>query len=343
MKKAKMLTFEGQDVYAYTFGNAALEVTAIDFGATICAIKTKDRNGNMENVVVDFKNPQDYIDCPGPYLNAIVGPVAGRIAYGEYDLDGVTQHLSINNGLNHLHGGASGISKQRFHVEEIKGEYPKLRFTLKTQHDVDGYVGAFTYQIDYTVIDTVLQVEYACIPEKKTVLNMTSHLYFNLSGEMKESIKEHALMLPSAHKLKIHEDGFPYCVEEIVKDSTFDFSTLRNIGENFELGSEEYVLTRGYDTPFLLDKGNEILLACEKSGRRLRIKTDQKSVVVYSANYFDESMYMNEGRQAYPFCCIALETQDAPNGVNIDGLETQQIFDHEHPYHQCTQYHFSCE
>lgn len=338
MKKEKILRYHDEDVYAYTIGNAALEVTAIDFGATITSIKTKDRHGKVENVVVDFLNPQDYIDCPGPYLNAVVGPVAGRIAYGEYDLDGVKQHLSINNGSNHLHGGASGVSKQRFHV--TAGENT-LCFTLAAHHDIDGYKGLFQYEIVYRVTGDTLHIEYNCTPEHKTVLNMTSHLYFNLSGEMKSDIHGHELLLPSSHKLKIHEDGFPCCKETIEEESTFDFSTLRSIGENFALGSDEYQLTRGYDTPFLLDEGNKIILHCKESGRTLTIQTDQKSVVAYTANWFDDSMVMNEGRHAYPFCSIALETQDPANGVNIDNVETNQIFDHDHPYHQHTAYTFT--
>ncbi len=336
--KTFVLHTEQGDIYAYTIKNEEIEVTALNYGASITSIKTKDRNGTFENVVAAYDHMQDYILKPGPYLNALVGPVAGRIAHGKYMLDEELQQLSINNGINHLHGGKSGISKKFFDVMEKENG---LEFFLETDHVEDGYKGTFVYKISYILEGNTLRIEYTCIPEEKTLLNMTSHMYFNLSGDMKRSVYDQYLMIPSTKKLKIHKDGYPCQIEEIEKESAFDFQVSKNIKENFDKGSNEFHLTKGYDTPFLLDKGNTICLEDPVSQRKLSIITDQSCVVVYSANYFDDGMILNGNHKAYPFCAIALETQDMPNGINIAKEKSNQIFDREHPYHQTTRYVFS--
>jgi len=327
-------------VKEYTIYNDELEVSAINFGASVTAIKTRDKEGNMENILASFQDIESYFSSPGPYLNAMVGPVAGRIAYGKYEIDGETRQLSINNGVNHLHGGASGISKQFFDViEEVIDEKKILRFVLDTNHVVDGFSGDFHYEIKYILEKNTFTIESTCWPKQRTILNMTSHMYFNLSGELKRSIEGHLLMVPANHKTLIHDEGHPYEIVPIESGSAFDFRVPKKIGENFEIGDDEFAITRGYDTCFVLDNGNKIVLEDEISGRILEVITDQRSVVVYSANYFDEQLILNEGRKGQPFCSIALETQDIPNVVNIAPSDAK-IYDENSPYSQKTTYIF---
>ena len=112
----KVAEFSQGAVYAYTIQNEAIHMTALNFGAVITELKTSDRSGNMENVVAAFSDIMDYERQQGPYLNAVVAPVAGRIAYGSYSMENTVHQLSINNGCHHLHGGTGGISRQLFHV-----------------------------------------------------------------------------------------------------------------------------------------------------------------------------------------------------------------------------------
>ncbi|MDQ0361713.1 aldose epimerase family protein [Breznakia pachnodae] len=341
MKSEELYNYQGNPVYEYTMRNDELEIRALNYGASVTMIQAKNKNGVKENVVVAYDDIESYFTQPGPYLNAMVGPTAGRIAYGKYMLDGKEHTLSLNSPPNHLHGGATGISKQFFHAEELKdGDKQILRFTLDVDHSKDGYSGTYTYQIDYILEGNTFTIKSLCAPQNKGIANLTSHMYFNLSGDLKDSINGHELKIPSSKKTKVDKDNYPGAIVDIDKNSAFDFLNYKTILQNFAKGDEEFEITRGYDTAFLLNEGNTITLHDKESGRLMNVTTDQKSVVVYSANYFDSQLIINENKKGYPFCSIALETQDIPNGINIVGDEGR-VFDTQHPYKQITTYEFS--
>lgn len=340
MMKTKIAEFSQGAVYAYTIENEYIQLTALNFGATITELKTADRTGSMENVAASFSDILDYERQEGPYLNAVVGPVAGRIAYGRYTMDHSVHQLSINNGCHHLHGGAGGISKQLFTVEVEK---QALHFHLECRHAMDGFPqGSYVYDVWYRLSGNTLTIEYLGTPPQKSLMNMTSHLYFNLSGNLQDSVLEHDLRMDSVEKLKIHADGHPYQKERIEAEGAFDFRNLISIRKRYELGHPEFQYTRAYDTPFLLgDKG--ITLYHAGSGRRLDIITDAPCVVMYSANYFDDALILNSNKRGEAFTALALETQELPNVVNIEGVTERSFFDPLHPYKQQTVYTFSHE
>ena len=332
-----------QKINAYTFDNDQLKATILDFGATVHELCVKEADGTWTHMAASYQKMSDYFDQGGPYLNAIVGPVAGRIGYGTYYLDGNVQKLSINNGANHLHGGATGVSKQFFNVEFLKDGRCGVACTLKASHAIDGFKGTFDYTIYYIIENNTLTIEYKCVPTNKTLLNMTNHLYFNLSGSTKECVMDnHVLQFACDNKLKLHKDGQPFKVEPIVKDGPFDFNNGANLKENFEKGSDEFAISVAFDTPFLLKDGI-IKLKHVPTGNTLTINTDQKAVVAYSACWFDENLTFHDGTIGYKYNSIALETQDAPNGINIDEYEHNQIFSPEHLYTQKTSYTFTKE
>lgn len=342
MEKAIRI-YKNKPIYEYTLCNEYVEVSALNYGATITSIKTRDKNGEMANILVSFDEVDSYFTEPDPYLNALVGPVAGRIAHGKYIVDGNTKQLSINSGDNHLHGGQTGISKQIFEVKKIEDEDAQiLRFSLVCNHDLDGFEGEYNYIIDYILEGNSFSIVSKCIPEKRTIINMTSHMYFNLSGDLKTSIENHGLLIPAKNKAIICEDGYPSAIEKIIEESAFDFSSSQSIGNNYRKGNKEFSITRAFDTAFLLECNSPIILNDSESGRILKIETDQRSVVVYTANYFDDKLILNHGKKGYPFCGVALETQDIPNGINIDA-ENQKVYDSNTPYIQKTTYTFDVE
>lgn len=333
----QVAVFKTGPVYEYTIENEVLTLTALNFGATITGIYLKETKQKSENMVASFRDIMDYERQGGPYLNAIVGPAAGRIAYGTYQMHDEQHQLSVNNGLHHLHGGMSGISKKHFTVQE---ETDTLHFHMETTHDEDGYPkGTYTYDVTYRICGNQLIISYCGIPPVTSLMNMTSHLYFNLSGDMKESICTHDLCIPCTKKEGIHPDGHPYKIENIKKDSAFDFSVMQNIGDKYNISDSEFTYTKAFDTPFLLEK-KPILLYHKNSGRLLRIQSDAPCVVMYTANYFDDNLIWQNGTHGYPMCAIALETQDIANGVNISHCDAHPFADKQHPYHQTTTYTF---
>ncbi len=322
----------------YEIDNGIIRLTALNYGACITGIYVADRKGKRENVVACFADIKDFVNQGGPYLNAAVGPYAGRIAYGAYqDKDGKHQ-LSINNGKHHLHGGNSGISMQYFHVRQEKDT---LLFHLESEHAQDGYPrGTYVYDITYRLDHDKLIITLHAIPPKRSLLSMTNHLYFNLAGEGRESICSHELRLDSTKRGRIHEDGHPCEIIDILPGDAYDFHTQIKIADRYEKDNEELSITNGYDTPFLLHEGG-VSLYHAQSGRSMDITSDASSIVMYSANGFDEGLCLNQGRKGYPYSFLALELQSFPNAVNVMADSDPCFFDPKHPFHQMTTYRFT--
>lgn len=325
--------FAGHAIYSYTLKNEHIQLRALNYGAAIIELMVADADGNMENVVACFDDVMDYQRQQDVYLNVAVGPVCGRIAYGRYEMDGITHQLSIHQGLHHLHGGESGISKQLFHVTE---EANALHFHLCCCHEKDGFApGLYTYDIWYRLDGHQLIMEFCGIPPQRSLMNMTSHLYVNLSGDLRESIESHQLQMDSKERILLHPDGHPDQKAAIHLGSAFDFRRMTSMDKRIQESN-------GYDTPFLLGPRG-IQLVHPTSKRTLAITTTAPCVVLYSANAFEEHLHLNKHKAGAPWIALALEFQDAPNGVNLTDVAAHPFADPHHPYTQKTIYTFSCE
>ncbi len=324
-----------EDVVEIAIENEYLKVTALNYGAIITGIYLKpDLDSNL---VLSYESRDSYFTNQGPYLNAMVGPVAGRIAYGRYEMDQQEYQLSTTQEKHHLHGGDTGISKQFFKVHQSKED--EVQFRLKTNHDQDGFHGDFDYSIQYRLLGNALQIESTCTPTKKTILNMTSHLYFNLSGKSSESILNHQLQINASQRVRIHPEGHPVEKELIEDGSAYDFRTYRTIESFLNREEDEIRRCKGLDTPFILDESKEVRLKDAKGQCTLLIQTTAPCAVIYSAGYLDESLTFKGGQRGYPYCGLAIELQDVPNGVNL-GSSEKRWYGPDNPYQQKTTYQF---
>ena len=311
----------------YILENDQLLVKFLDFGGSFTYFGLKE---DGKNCIANFKNRNDYLNIPGPYLNALVGPYAGRIKEGKCD------GFSLSHeGGHHLHGGKSGISKQYFNVNVIDRCHAEL--ILNANHQGDGYPGSVNYKIIYTLQGNKLIIDYCATPQYRQPLNMTTHFYFNLDQNASEGIRNHVLHIPSSKRCPIATSGVPETIEMIEPDSAFDFKNALTIGQHFDLNPNEFEVTKGFDCPFLLDEPNITLRSNTKT---LTITTNAPSLVVYTANYFDSSMIMDNDMPCDMLSHVALECQDAPNGMNIDASLTL-YYDSAHPYTQHSEYQLS--
>ena len=318
-------------VEKYELHNEFLTVKFLNYGGTITSI-TANKVDATRNLVASYDKLEDLLEDRDFYINSLVAPVAGRIAYAKYNDGDKDVHLSKDKNNNHLHGGKRGISFQLFNVD-MKSETEAL-LTLNTDHSEDGFVGTFDYKVIYKLEDNDFSIEYLCVPSEKTILNMTSHLYFNLNGNPQEPVHNHDLYIKSNKRMTIHPDNYPGNVIEIDR-AAYDFNELRNLGETLDSEDEHIVKAKGLDTPYLIE--DDVILQVDDL--KMTIKTDGECGVFYTANYFNEDMILNNGNRGRQHAAIAIETQDMPNGINVT-KDHKYLFGPDRPYTQMTHYIF---
>lgn len=310
-----------QEVYSYTLINdQGLEVTCLNYGCVISKIIMPDRDGNRENIVLGFDTIEDYIEH-SPYFGSVVGRVAGRIKDGRFDLDGEVFQLAKNENRNHLHGGHEGFSHKVWDAnmfEDANGGVG-VEFSYLSPDGEEGYPGNLHVKVIYTLTNqNELEITYDGRADQKTLVNLTNHSYFNLSGDAQREILDHTLQLPSSQFLELDDELLPTGEMLRVDDTVFDFRGSRKIRDGVTSEHPQNLLAgQGYDHPFLLDSEGEreISLVDPESGRKLRIETDQPSVVVYSGNQLIGDFSIR-GVPAKKYLGICLETQGLPDSIH---------------------------
>ena len=328
----------GEEVSKYTLKNNKLEVSILNYGGIITEILTKDKDGKLENVVLGYNNIGDYEE-KSPYFGCITGRIAGRIENGNFKLGDTQYSLAKNNGNNSLHGGIVGLDKRIWEVEEIDSGI-KLSYT--SPHMEEGFPGEVKFEVSYILNDDSLEISYLGVPDRETIINLTNHTYFNLSGNCKEDILNHVLFI-NANKVPVLDaESIPHGELFDVEGTPFDFTAPKKIGEDITGDNLQLKQGNGYDHPFILNNEREleILLFHKKSERKLEVYTDREAVGVYTSNFLGEAEGMLScGVKARPRLGVCLETQELPNNINVESFSSW-IYTKEKPYSAKTIYKF---
>ncbi|MRX72473.1 galactose-1-epimerase [Bacillus lacus] len=337
--KRKFDVLEGRDIFAYSIKNSnGVELECINYGCIITKLTSPDFNGNLENVVLGFDNIGDYLEY-SPYFGAVVGRVAGRIGGSSFTLDGETYILPQNEGNNHLHGGPQGFNNKVWDAEETASG---VKFTYVSPDGEEGYPGMVTVTVLYELSDqNELTITYQAMTDQKTVLNLTNHSYFNLSGDLKEDVLNHKLTMKSSRFLELGDDLLPTGNVVEAAGTPFDFKEGRKIVDGVNSEHPQNLLAGGgYDHPFLLDENNagEIFLVDETSGRTLTVETTEPGVVLYTGNQLEESFSIR-GVQSRPYLGLCLETQKLPDPFKHPHFPSI-VLDKDQQYNSVTKYKF---
>ncbi|MCP4708321.1 MAG: galactose mutarotase [Planctomycetes bacterium] len=325
-------TAEGEFVKLYTMRNVGGMVAKVSsYGATLIALEAPDREGKMGDIVLGHEELEGYLNVDtNPYFGAIVGRYGNRIAKGKFTLEGQEYTLATNNNENHLHGGDKGFDKVLWEHEESGskdgGESVFLTLSYVSQDGEEGYPGKLSCQVTYRLTnENELEISYEATADKTTVVNLTHHSYFNLTGGERD-ILDHELRLNADRFTPVDEGLIPTGELTSVEGGAMDFRTATKIGAR--IGAEEEQLKRGegYDHNWVLNKAREgeMSLAAEvyepTSGRAMEIWTTEPGVQFYSGNFLDGTI-MGKGGQTYDhrwgFC---LETQHYPDSPNQEGF-----------------------
>lgn len=314
-------------------------------GASIYAIYMKNRYGHSENIIMTPRDEEFYLDTEA-YYGKVIGRTAGRISKGSFELDGETYNLVPNRPNDVvLHGGDEKFSDMIYEYEVYEEEDKSyVIFKGFSKDGAAGYPGDIDFKITYTLyeeVDDVL-IDYFATTTKKTVLNLTNHAYFNLSGDFKRSILEHELMIKASRYVDIDEDLLPITIRKVT--DVMDFRDGKRVGMDIESPSLQNHAYAGYDHPWIFDDANyEISNACltdPVSLRQVEVYTTYPSVVIYSNNYPSNQMMVDKETPDSKYDAICLECQFVPNGINEEQVEDKAILDPSQEYHQMTRYSF---
>ena len=311
-------TADGQAVELFTLRNAnGVEIRAITYGGIIVSIRTPDRDGHFDDIVLGYDDLAGYL-TETPYFGAIIGRYGNRIAGGSFSLDGETFELAANNGPNHLHGGLRGFDKVVWEAESFVGqEGVGVAFRYTSPHGEEGYPGTLEARVTYTLTDdNRLIIDYHATTDRATPVNLTQHTYFNLAGDGSGEILGHELQLAASNYTPVDATLIPTGEIVPVAGTPFDFTTSTAIGAAIEEDDSQLVNGLGYDHNFVLDGEEAARVHDPATGRTLEIYTTEPGIQFYSGNFLDGSITGKAGHvyhHRYGFC---LETQHYPDSPN---------------------------
>jgi len=326
-KTAFGTTAEGESVDKYTLKNQkGMEVDIITYGGIITSLKAPNKNGLYEDVVLGYDSLAQYT-TKNPYFGAIIGRYGNRIAKGKFSLDGKEYQLATNDGPNHLHGGVKGFDKVVWTAVAIKGDSTSsLKLTYLSKDLEEGYPGNFTAVVTYTLTnDNVLEVLYEATTDKKTIVNLTQHSYFNLSANFSKTILDHEIVINADTFIPVDATLIPTGKLADVTNTPFDFRVAKVIGKDIEVKDDQLKKGLGYDHCWVLNNQNEgFKLAASayhpESGRLLEIYSDEPGIQFYTGNFLDGTLPSKTGGTYAHRTGFCLETQhypDAPNQKNF--------------------------
>lgn len=337
-------SFEGKDVSLYTLKNKQGDVIKLtNYGAAIVEIMVPDRDGNKANVTFGYDNLEGYLNGD-PYFGKVVGQYANRIARGKFTLDSVEYTLAINNAPNALHGGPTGWHSRVWTSEVLKGtDFPAVKFTYNKPDMEEGFPGNVVAEVVYTWTDAnEIVMDYKVTTDRRTVINITNHAYFNLHGAGVGDILDHEAVIRASAFTPVDSTLIPTGELRPVEGTPFDFRTPHLIGERIGEAYDQLILGGGYDHNYVLDNLEEVDAEVfdPSTGRVIQVITDQPGVQLYTGNFLDGTQTGRNGKVYQYRSGFCLETQrypDSPNQASFPSV----ILTPEEPFLSSTTFRFS--
>jgi aldose 1-epimerase len=320
-------TSDGKSVDIFTMTNShGVEIRATNYGGLIVSVKTPDRNGRFDDIVLGYDSLAGYLRDT-PYFGALVGRYGNRIAKGTFTLDGTTYHLAINNGPNALHGGLRGFDKVVWAATPFQNATGVGLVLTYTSADMEeGYPGALSTKVTYTLTNQdQLVVDYAATTTRATPVNLTQHSYWNLAGDGSRDILGHVLMIDADAITAVDTTLIPTGELMPVGGTPFDFRTPTAIGARIDQKQNQQIrFGGGYDHNWVLNRRgaaadsmvHAVRVVEPTTGRSMDIYTMEPGVQFYTGNFLDGSITGKQGHIYHYRYGLALETQHFPDSPN---------------------------
>ncbi len=313
-----------------------------NYGARLVTLLVPGAKGDFLDVVLGFSSIQSYVNANEQYHGATIGRYANRIERGIFELDGTTYNLATNNNTNHLHGGVRGFDKVVWDAVQLSENSVELSYF--SNHMEEGYPGNLPVKVKYELTDqNELEISYDAETDQKTLVNLTHHSYFNLSGEGSSHINDHELEINASHYTPLKENFIPTGKIESVENTPFDFQQKHAISNRLNTKNEQLQIGQGYDHNYVLNEKSERSFAAransKSTGIIMEVQTDQPGMQLYSANFLDGSDTGKSGKPYHRRSAFCLETQHYPNSPNQPNFPSTVLIEGQR-YQTFTTYKF---
>jgi aldose 1-epimerase len=314
---------DGTEIHRWSLENGGTRLKVLSYGGIVQSLEIPDREGRYANVCLGFDTVEDYV-ASSPYFGALIGRYGNRVDKGRFTLDGTSYQLSVNDGENSLHGGGEGFDKRVWDVEPFtKGSDVGLYLYCTSVDGEMGYPGTLKTKVTYTLTQQgYWRIDYEATTDKTTVVNLTSHVYWNLAGEGSGSINDHELEIAASRYTPVDSGLIPTGEPAEVAGTPFDFRRAKTVGEDIRVAHQQLLYAKGFDHNWVLDKGvtgnpeHVATLKDPSSGRTLKIATTEPGLQFYSGNFLDGTLVGSGGTIYRQGDALCLETQHYPDSPN---------------------------
>jgi aldose 1-epimerase len=321
-KKNFETTIDGKPTDLYVLKNHnGMQAAITNYGGRLVSLVVPDKNGKMTDVVVGFKSVEDYQKSTEPYFGATIGRFGNRIAKGKFSLDGKQYQLSINNGVNTLHGGKKGFQDVVWDADQLNDSTLQLTYLSKDMEE--GFPGNLNVKVTYSLTaDNGFKAQYEATTDKTTVVNLTNHAFFNLNGEGSGTILNHTVQIYADKYNPIDSGWIPLGPIATVKGTPFDFTTPTTIGARIGEDNIQLKNGKGYDHNFVLNEtkvnglNHAATVAGDKSGIVMDVYTEEPGLQFYSGNFMLGKNTFSDGSKDDFRTAFAMETQHFPDSPN---------------------------
>lgn len=320
---------DGTPVERWTLAAGGVRLAVLSYGGIVQNLEVPNRWGHPANVALGFDSLDAYL-CADAYFGALIGRHANRIAHGVFSLNGSAYRLPLSGGWHSLHGGDAGFDKRLWDVEPAEHDDGIALRLRRTSPDGEmGYPGTLETKVTYLLTDQgEFRIDFQATTDAVTVVNLTSHLYFNLAGEGSGSVHDHTLQIVASRYVPVDDRLVPTGELASVTGSPLDFRDGKRVGEDIRQAHPQLLRAHGYDHNFVLDKGTSpapelaAVLYDPGSGRTLRLETTEPGLQFYSGNALDGSFAGRSGGVYRQGDGVCLETQHFPDSPNQPSFPT---------------------
>jgi aldose 1-epimerase len=321
-KKNFRTTIDGKPTGLYILkNNNGVQAAITNYGGRLVSLLVPAKNGKLTNVVVGFDNIQQYQTSTEPYFGAIIGRYGNRIANGKFILDGKEYLLYKNNGTNTLHGGKKGFQYVVWDAKRIGNSILELTYLSKNMEE--GYPGNLKVKVTYRLTNNnELKIDYQASTDKKTVVNLSNHAFFNLDEQGSGTINKHLLMINADNYTPVNSTLIPVGKIEPVSGTPFDFRKPTLIGKGLDENNAQIKNGKGYDHNFVLNVNEETdlntaaIVTGERTGIVMEVLTEEPGVQFYGGNFIQSKNTIRGGGKDDFRTAFCLETQHFPDSPN---------------------------